>query len=133
MSVDYGLEPDRDPLPPRWVDKWGDVWQVGDDGLLHTPETAPFPREYVERKWGPLRELSGDGLLEDLAEAERANIHARSCQVCDHLAVMSPDAHAALSRALAGTIGVQTLADILTRNGYPTGRRAIMRHRKDHP
>ena len=22
---------------------------------MHTPETAPFPREYVEKKWGPLR------------------------------------------------------------------------------
>ena len=38
-----------------WVDRQGDVWNVGDDGLMHTPETAPFPREYVEKKWGPLR------------------------------------------------------------------------------
>lgn len=22
---------------------------------MHTPETAPFPREHVEKKWGPLR------------------------------------------------------------------------------
>jgi hypothetical protein len=38
-----------------WIDKHGDVWRYGDDGLMHTPETRPFPREYVERKWGPLR------------------------------------------------------------------------------
>lgn len=38
-----------------WVDRQGDVWRVGEDGLMWTPETAPFPREYVEKKWGPLR------------------------------------------------------------------------------
>lgn len=40
-----------------WIDKQGDVWTEGDDGLLHTPETAPFPRAYVEHKWGPLLEV----------------------------------------------------------------------------
>lgn len=39
---------------PAWVDRHGDVWRRGDDGLMHTRETRPFPREYVERKWGPL-------------------------------------------------------------------------------
>jgi hypothetical protein len=38
-----------------WVDRQGDVWRLGEDGLMHSPETAPFPREYVEKKWGPLR------------------------------------------------------------------------------
>lgn len=38
-----------------WVDKHGDVWTLGADGLLHTLETRPFPPEYVEKKWGPLR------------------------------------------------------------------------------
>lgn len=38
-----------------WVDRQGDVWRRGDDGLMHTPETRPFPREHVARKWGPLR------------------------------------------------------------------------------
>ena len=38
-----------------WIDRDGDVWHLGADGLMHTPETAPFPREHVERKWGPLR------------------------------------------------------------------------------
>lgn len=37
-----------------WRDRHGDVWRLGDDGWLHTPETAPFPREHVEKKWGPL-------------------------------------------------------------------------------
>ena len=38
-----------------WVDRHGDVWRIGNDGLMHTPETRPFPREHVEKKWGPLR------------------------------------------------------------------------------
>lgn len=38
-----------------WIDQHGDVWREGDDGLMHTRETAPFPREHVERKWGPLQ------------------------------------------------------------------------------
>ena len=38
-----------------WTDRHGDVWRLGPDGLMHTPETAPFPREHVEKKWGPLR------------------------------------------------------------------------------
>lgn len=37
-----------------WTDRHGDVWTLGDDGMLHTPETAPFPREHVVKKWGPL-------------------------------------------------------------------------------
>lgn len=40
-----------------WQDRQGDVWTRGDDGLMHTPDTAPFPREHVERKWGPLKAL----------------------------------------------------------------------------
>lgn len=38
-----------------WIDAHSDVWRLGDDGLMHTKDTAPFPRERVERKWGPLR------------------------------------------------------------------------------
>ena len=38
-----------------WIDRHGDVWTLGHDGLMHTPETRPFSREYVEKKWGPLR------------------------------------------------------------------------------
>lgn len=45
----------------RWIDRQGDVWTPGPDGLLHTPETAPFTREHVERKWGPLRPLTEAG------------------------------------------------------------------------
>jgi hypothetical protein len=43
-----------------WIDKQGDVWRLGEDGLMHTFETAPFPREYVERKWGPLKPTLSD-------------------------------------------------------------------------
>lgn len=39
---------------PRWIDQQGDTWTLGDDGLLHTPDTAPFPHDHVEKKWGPL-------------------------------------------------------------------------------
>jgi len=40
--------------PRGWRDRHGDVWTLGSDGLLHTPETRAFPREHVEKKWGPL-------------------------------------------------------------------------------
>lgn len=70
-------------------------------------------------------------LLEDIAQAEDANMHARPCQVCQALRGMSELARAGVEKALAGTIGERTLADILTRNGYPTGRRAVATHRKE--
>lgn len=41
----------------QWVDKHGDVWTLEDDGLLWTPETAPFTYGHVVKKWGPLRKL----------------------------------------------------------------------------
>lgn len=41
-----------------WIDRHGDVWSPGDDGLMHSYETAPFTREHVEKKWGPLRRLT---------------------------------------------------------------------------
>lgn len=37
-----------------WRDRQGDIWVLGEDDLLHARETAPFPREQVEKKWGPL-------------------------------------------------------------------------------
>jgi hypothetical protein len=40
-----------------WIDNQGDVWEMGADGQMHTRETRPFPREHVEKKWGPLRRL----------------------------------------------------------------------------
>lgn len=39
-----------DPLQ----DRQGDIWEKGEDGLLHSFETAPFSLEHVEKKWGPL-------------------------------------------------------------------------------
>jgi hypothetical protein len=45
----------------RWRDRQGDVWDDGrGDGLLRTPETAPFPRWHVEKKWGPLVPLDAE-------------------------------------------------------------------------
>lgn len=70
-------------------------------------------------------------LLTDLAEAERENVHARSCEACDTLAAAPENARPQVAQALAGTIGAQKLSEILTRNGYPTGRRAIQRHRRE--
>jgi hypothetical protein len=46
--------------PDAWVDRHGDVWRLGNDGLLWTEDTAPFPREHVEKKWGPLRPHADD-------------------------------------------------------------------------
>ena len=71
-------------------------------------------------------------LFADIEAAEKANGSVISCQVCDGLALMSPETKARVESALAGTIGERKLADILTRNGYPTGRRAIYYHRKGH-
>lgn len=43
-----------------WVDRQGDVWNLGNDGLLHTRETAPLSAAHVNRKWGPLITLEQD-------------------------------------------------------------------------
>jgi hypothetical protein len=74
---------------------------------------------------------SEEGLLADLASAANANQHARPCQVCDALSKMSEAARMQVKSGLAGTIGERTLAEILTRNGYTTGRRAVRRHRQE--
>lgn len=71
------------------------------------------------------------GLLADLAAGERANQHARPCQVCVALESMSREARSGVERALAGSIGERSLSEILTRNGYPTGRRAVATHRRE--
>lgn len=73
--------------------------------------------------------MADDKLLSDLGAAEQANMHSRECQVCDALPKMSESARVGVERALAGTIGERRLAEILTTNGYPTGRRAVARHR----
>jgi hypothetical protein len=49
-----------------WRDRHGDVWTYDDgDGLMHSFETAPFPREHVEKKWGPLVPEPHDSGRED--------------------------------------------------------------------
>lgn len=42
-----------------WRDNQGDLWAEDADGLMHSMETTPFPREHVEKKWGPLVPISG--------------------------------------------------------------------------
>lgn len=56
-----------------WVDRHGDVWSLGDDGLLHSYETAPFPRERVEKKWGPLLPI---GAVTRLSESQAVALAA---------------------------------------------------------
>jgi hypothetical protein len=75
--------------------------------------------------------IDEEKLLADLEAGEKANVHARDCEVCVALETMSDRVKEPVLRALAGTIGLQRLADILTDNGYPTGRRAIDKHRRE--
>lgn len=42
------------PTTAVWRDRHGDEWVEDAGSLMHSFETAPFPREYVEKKWGPL-------------------------------------------------------------------------------
>lgn len=70
-------------------------------------------------------------MINEIVKAEKANVHGRDCQVCEALPTMSESARVNVERALAGTIGEEKLAGILTRNGYPVGRRAIKRHREE--
>lgn len=44
----------HDAEPTAWRDRHGDIWRLGADGRMHSPETAPFTREHVEKNWGPL-------------------------------------------------------------------------------
>lgn len=73
-------------------------------------------------------------LADDLIEgAVVPNAPQRPCSVCKCLEEADPRAKAALEAALAGTIGRNRLAAILTNNGYPTTWRNIERHKKGHP
>jgi hypothetical protein len=47
----YTFDP---PLGSAWIDTHHDVWTMGSDGIMHSPETAPFPPAHVAKKWGPL-------------------------------------------------------------------------------
>lgn len=77
------------------------------------------------------QEEADAALLADLQAGERASIPNRPCQACVALENLSDQARPAVERALAGTIGETKLAQILTANGYPTGARAINRHRRE--
>jgi len=67
IRADNGLHPsvcklsvEKDPVHHTGpvMDVQGDVWERRADGLWWTPETKPFPLEYVLRKWGPLRPVT---------------------------------------------------------------------------
>lgn len=75
--------------------------------------------------------MTDQQLLADLAAGANANQHARPCQVCEALDAMTEEARVGVKSALTGTIGERSLAEILTRNGYTTGRRAVRRHRQE--
>lgn len=47
-------QPAAAPEADAWRDRQGDLWRLGDDGLMHSRDTVPFSREHVEKKWGPL-------------------------------------------------------------------------------
>lgn len=116
------------------MDQQGDIWSPGEDGLMHSPETAPFSMEYVEKKWGPLRELpNDDAILEQLAAAEdTAERASSSCQVCLTLPKLGERVRPAVEAALEGKIGQRTLSQILSAAGYDVGVRAITYHRSGH-
>lgn len=77
------------------------------------------------------KSASEQAMLADLREAEVANVHGRECQVCQALGRMPESVKPGVLRALSGTIGQDKLASILTKNGYPTGWRAVARHRRE--
>lgn len=49
----------------EFQDRQGDTWVFGREGLMHTPETAPFEFDHVQRKWGPLRVTGENGVRND--------------------------------------------------------------------
>lgn len=76
--------------------------------------------------------MSDDILLGELEQAVQENQHGRPCQVCCALEAMSPSARNRVEQALTGTlVGERKLSEILTRNGYTVGRRAVARHRRE--
>ena len=50
-------------------DRFNDLWFEGGDGLMWSKETAPFSREHVEKKWGPLTEQESTAAERDEAMA----------------------------------------------------------------
>lgn len=79
---------------------------------------------------------------QDMISELEALTSKTSCQVCDALSRMSPQAADVIREALGrggrpgggslpGIIGGEKLAAILTKYGYPTGKRAVLRHRSE--
>lgn len=69
MKISHG--DDLTPLNEgSWRDRDGDIWVMGQYGLMMTPDTAPFGSEYVVKKWGPLVSVGDEGDGEEMSEAE---------------------------------------------------------------
>lgn len=67
--------------PKAYRDRHGDVWTLGDDGLWHTHETAPFPLETIRKKWGPLVEVE-DILTRTTSVIGNAESTGLPCENC---------------------------------------------------
>jgi 4-hydroxy-3-methylbut-2-enyl diphosphate reductase IspH len=105
-------------MTAQWIDTQGDVWTLGDDGLMHTPETAAFPREHVEKKWGPLkpvenREVSDrDPVLEAaLIAAGHTTLHGhRVAQMQAAITAVTPLIQQQVAEQIAAAIEVRQRA-----------------------
>jgi hypothetical protein len=73
-----------------------------------------------------------DPLLEELAAANEYVGRPGMCKLCFHLASMTDQRREGVETYVAGTMGAQRLAEILTKGGYPIGKSTIIDHRKGH-
>jgi hypothetical protein len=107
----------RQPMV-RNEDRDGAYWYCAADHKFISVDAPPEP---------------ADQLLGDLLEAfEAPNSPGRTCGVCSALADAGSDTKEALESALAGNIGRNRLARILSNRGYPTTWRTIESHKKGH-
>ena len=69
------------------------------------------------------------GLVEELQQAALTNGHARRCQLCQAMEGMEPAMELEVRELVVGRmIGTRKASDILKRNGWDVGDRAIKRH-----
>lgn len=107
-------------MADSWIDKQGDVWTEGPDGLMHSYETAPFSREHVEKKWGPLR-LVGEPAAPAPALERVAQVLAA------HAPFVGPISGAWQCPDPCGASSTDRRSD-----GYPAGRQARAEEHHTH-
>ena len=113
-----GIDPEHyEWLDPRgWRDRQNDVWRQKADGLMHTPETAPFLWTHVVKKWGPLRPVPHIANVDAVPRFEalvdagpvyrvHAIAHADRRIVCRCLVGRAPDDYVAVERHYPGDRG----------------------------